>query len=74
MRIYKLVGIVLTALLLLASCADSDPDKKKVKIAYANWLEGIAMPFIGLTIFFSPCHCFGILFVVVNTFFHAAHP
>ena len=43
MRIYKLVGIVLTALLLLASCADSDPDKKKVKIAYANWLEGIAM-------------------------------
>ena len=43
MRIYKLVGIVLTALLLLASCADSDPDKKKVKIAYANWVEGIAM-------------------------------
>ena len=43
MRIYKLVGIVLTALLLLASCADSDPNKKKVKIAYANWLEGIAM-------------------------------
>ena len=43
MRIYKLVGIVLTALLLLASCTNSDPNKKKVKIAYANWLEGIAM-------------------------------
>ena len=43
MRIYKLVGIVLSALLLLASCADSGPNKKKVKIAYANWLEGIAM-------------------------------
>lgn len=43
MRIYKLVGIVLSALLLLASCTNSDPNKKKVKIAYANWLEGIAM-------------------------------
>ena len=43
MRIYKLVGIVLSALLLLASCANSDSNKKKVKIAYANWLEGIAM-------------------------------
>ena len=43
MRIYKLVGIVLSALLLLGSCTNSDVDKKKVKIAYANWLEGIAM-------------------------------
>ena len=43
MRIYKLVGIVLSALLLLVSCTNSDVDKKKVKIAYANWLEGIAM-------------------------------
>ena len=42
MRIYKLVGIVLSALLLLVSCTNSDVDKKKVKIAYANWLEGIA--------------------------------
>ena len=41
MRIYKLVGIVLTALLLLASCADSGPNKKKVKIAYAKWLMAI---------------------------------
>ena len=40
MRIYKLVGIVLSALLLLVSCTNSDVDKKKVKIAYANWLEG----------------------------------
>ena len=43
MRIYKLVGIVLSALLLLVSCTNSDVDKKKVKIAYANWLEGSAM-------------------------------
>ena len=35
MRIYKLVGIVLSALLLLVSCTNSDVDKKKVKIAYA---------------------------------------
>ena len=27
----------------LVSCTNSDVDKKKVKIAYANWLEGIAM-------------------------------
>ena len=37
------VEIVLSALLLLVSCTNSDVDKKKVKIAYANWLEGIAM-------------------------------
>ena len=43
MRIYKIVGIVLSAILLLASCTNSDLEKKKVKIAYANWLEGIAM-------------------------------
>ena len=43
MRIYKIVGIVLSAMLLLASCTNSDLEKKKVKIAYANWLEGIAM-------------------------------
>ena len=43
MRIYKLVGIVLSALLLLVSCTNSDVDKKKVKIANANWKEGIAM-------------------------------
>ena len=42
-RIYKIVGIVLSAMLLLASCAHSDLEKKKIKIAYANWLEGIAM-------------------------------
>ena len=42
-RIYKIVGIVLSAMLLLASCTNSDLEKKKVKIAYANWLEGIAM-------------------------------
>ena len=29
MRIYKLVGIVLSALLLLVSCTNSDVDKKK---------------------------------------------
>ena len=40
MRIYKIVGIVLSAMLLLASCTNSDLEKKKVKIAYANWLEG----------------------------------
>ena len=39
MRIYKIVGIVLSAILLLASCTNSDLEKKKVKIAYANWLE-----------------------------------
>ena len=44
MRIYKLVGIVLSALLLLVSCTNSDVDKKKVKIAYANWLEGPIRP------------------------------
>ena len=43
MRIYKIVGIVLSAMLLLASCTNSGLEKKKVKIAYANWLEGIAM-------------------------------
>ena len=43
MRIYKIVGIVLSAMLLLASCAHSDLEEKKIKIAYANWLEGIAM-------------------------------
>lgn len=43
MRIYKIVGIVLSVILLLASCTNSDLEKKKVKIAYANWLEGIAM-------------------------------
>ena len=48
MRIYKLVGIVLSALLLLVSCTNSDVDKKKVKIAYANWLEGIAMSHLDL--------------------------
>ena len=42
-RIYKIVGIVLSAMLLLASCAHSDLEEKKIKIAYANWLEGIAM-------------------------------
>ena len=29
MRIYKLVGIVLSALLLLVSCTNSDVDKKE---------------------------------------------
>lgn len=43
MRIYKLAGIILSVLLFLASCTNPDTDKKKVKIAYANWLEGIAM-------------------------------
>ena len=38
MRIYKIVGIVLSVILLLASCTNSDLEKKKVKIAYANWL------------------------------------
>ena len=32
MRIYKIVGIVLSAILLLASCTNSDLEKKKVKI------------------------------------------
>ena len=32
MRIYKIVGIVLSAMLLLASCTNSDLEKKKVKI------------------------------------------
>ena len=31
MRIYKIVGIVLSAILLLASCTNSDLEKKKVK-------------------------------------------
>ena len=30
MRIYKIVGIVLSAMLLLASCTNSDLEKKKV--------------------------------------------
>ena len=47
MRIYKIVGIVLSAMLLLASCAHSDLEEKKIKIAYANWLEGIAMSHLG---------------------------
>ena len=28
--------------------------------------------FIYFAVFFSPCHCFGIFFVVIDTFFHAA--
>ena len=53
MRIYKLVGIVLSALLLLVSCTNSDVDKKKVKIAYANWLEGIAMSHLAKVVLHS---------------------
>ena len=47
MRIYKLVGIVLSALLLLASCADSGPNKKKVKIA------DVALKEFGVTLIFD---------------------
>ena len=50
MRIYKIVGIVLSAILLLASCTNSDLEKKKVKIAYANWLEGIAMSHLAMVV------------------------
>lgn len=42
-RIYKIAGIVLSALLLLASCGGTGSGRKKIKIGYANWLEGIAM-------------------------------
>ena len=38
-----MAGIVLSALLLLASCGGTGSGRKKIKTGYANWLEGIAM-------------------------------
>lgn len=46
MKIYRITGIMLVFMLLLASCARSDLDKKKIKIGYANWQEGIAMSYL----------------------------
>ncbi len=43
LKTYKLVGLLLSTMLLLVACAGSGSGKKKVTIGYANWLEGIAM-------------------------------
>ena len=42
MRKYRIIG---SLLLLAVMCVACNPDsgKKKISIAYANWLEGIAM-------------------------------
>ena len=49
MRIYKIVGIVLSAMLLLASCTNSDLEKKKVKIEDKHKGEKLYTPTITYT-------------------------
>ena len=43
MRIYKIVGIVLSAILLLASCTNSVLEEKESKDSLCQLVEGIAM-------------------------------
>ena len=43
MRKYRIIGSLLLLLAVMCTACNPDTGKKKISIAYANWLEGIAM-------------------------------
>ena len=43
MRKYRIIGSLLLLQAVMCTACNPDTGKKKISIAYANWLEGIAM-------------------------------